>query len=207
MFNFNSGRLKRSLEETMAWCWTLSLKIQRAESAAVHHRRTLLERSEQLLRQANERVKPGWFRRDVSETEEWRQAMTLLQEVRDSLGPLQNQLRSAPLRPTCALDKLDAPWADAVAEVVEKRSQLVRGTSGVGSQARGRLLLYVPTENLACGAAQVSSCGFFDVNNVPPWDIWVDFSQETLVTWVPPVLVEAAQLGIDVNPEGCIRWA
>jgi hypothetical protein len=207
MFDFNSGRLKRSLEETIAWCGTLSLKVQRSESAAAHHRRARVKQSEQLLRQANERVKHKWLRREVSETEEWRQAMTLLQEVRDSLGPLQNQLRSLSLRPTCALDSLDAPWVSAVAEVVEKRSQLVHGTSSVGDQAGGRLLLYVPTENLACGAAQASSCGFFDVNNVPPWDIWVDFSKETLVSWVPPDLVEAAQMGIDVNPEGCIRWA
>jgi hypothetical protein len=71
----------------------------------------------------------------------------------------------------------------------------------------GRLLLYTPSENLACGAAEVSSNGFFDVNNVPPWDIWVGFSERTLVSWVPPALIEVAQMGIYVNPEECIRWA
>jgi hypothetical protein len=136
--------------------------------------------------------------------------MTLLQEVRDSLGPLEHQLRSAPLRPTFPLDKLDVPWADAVAEVVAKKSRLLRRSSSLKAlvdQGGGRLLLYVPAENLACGAAQSISCGFFDVNNVPPWDIWVDFSGQTLVSWVPPVFVEPAQMGIDVNPEACIRWA
>ena len=57
------------------------------------------------------------------------------------------------------------------------------------------------------GAAKYSSNGFFDVNNVPPWDIWVAFSEQTLVSWVPPMLLELAQKGIDANPEGCIRWA
>jgi len=66
---------------------------------------------------------------------------------------------------------------------------------------------YTPSENLACGAAEASSNGFFDVNNVPPWDIWVDFSERTLVSWVPPGLLDVAQMGIYVNPEACIRWA
>jgi hypothetical protein len=210
MLGFNSGQFKRSLEETVAWCATLSLKVQRPGSSAIQHRRALFEQAGQLLQKGNERVNRRWFHRQVSETEEWRQAMTLLQKVRDSLGPLDHQLRSAPLRPAFALDNVDAPWADAVAEVVARRSRLLHGTSSqksIGDQVGGRLLLYVPTENLACGAAQASSCGFFDVNNVPPWDVWVEFSDQTLVSWVPPVLAEVAQRGIDVNPEGCIRWA
>lgn len=36
----------------------------------------------------------------------------------------------------------------------------------------------------ACGAAEVSSNEFFDVNNVPPRDIWVDFLEGTSVSWV-----------------------
>jgi hypothetical protein len=68
-------------------------------------------------------------------------------------------------------------------------------------------LIYYPFENLACGAAQVSSSGFFDVNNVPPWDIWVGFSETAIISWVPRVFVETAQRGIDANPEGCIHWA
>jgi len=71
----------------------------------------------------------------------------------------------------------------------------------------GRLLLYNPSENLACGVSEVNSNGFFDANNVPPWDIWVDFSGGVLVSWVPPALLDVAQMGIYVNPEGCIRWA
>lgn len=210
MFNFESERFKRSLDETIAWCATVSLKVQRSGSTAIHDRRALIERSAQLLQQANERVNQRWFRRKVSETEEWRHAMTLLQEVRDALGSLEHQLRSAALRPTSALNEQHVPWADVVAAVVAKRSPLVRGTllqKDVEAQVEGRLLLYVPSENLADGAAQVSSCGFFDGNNVPPWDIWVDFSEQTLISWVPPAFVEAAQMGIDVNPENCIRWA
>jgi hypothetical protein len=212
MFDFNSARFGRSLTETVAWCAAQSLTAHSADPAAIRHRRVLVEHSEQLLQQAQERVNRSWFRRSVSKTKEWHRALTFLKEVRDSLGPLEHTLRSITLRPSFTLEEFgtDVPWAEAVAEVVAKRSQLVGQTSpekGTGDEASGRLLLYIPSDNLADGAAQHSSNGFFDVNNVPPWDIWVDFSERTLVSWVPPVLVEAAQMGIDVNPEGCIRWA
>jgi len=72
---------------------------------------------------------------------------------------------------------------------------------------RGRLLLYLPDENLSDGAAQYASKGFFDVQNVPPWDTWVCLIERYLVSWVPPLLMDLASQGIDVNPEQCILWA
>jgi hypothetical protein len=36
----------------------------------------------------------------------------------------------------------------------------------------GRLLAYFPDNNLACGVAEVESQGFFDTNNIPPYDTW-----------------------------------
>jgi hypothetical protein len=75
--------------------------------------------------------------------------------------------------------------------------------------AGGRLLGYAPDDNLANGAAEASTAGFFDVNNIPPWDTWVGYVHESercnyLVAWVPPELRAAASLGIEVNPEECI---
>ena len=117
---------------------------------------------------------------------------------------------SPELKPSFNLGEFgdDALWAKAVAEVVARRSRLT-GTSAEkrDTNVGGQLLLYNPSENLGCGAAEASSNGFFDVNNVPPWDIWIDFSEGTLVTWVPPSLFDVAQMGIYVNPEACIRWA
>ena len=137
--------------------------------------------------------------------------MALLKQIRDSLGPMDRKLRSTELKPRFGLDAFtdDALWEEAVAEVVAKRSRLTADKSVEKSDTNvgGRLLLYTPSENLACGAAEASSNEFFDVNNVPPWDIWVDFSERTLVSWVPPALLDVAQMGIYVNPEECIRWA
>lgn len=39
--------------------------------------------------------------------------------------------------------------------------------------AGGRLLAYLQDTNLCDGAAEAASEGFFDVDNVPPWDTWV----------------------------------
>jgi hypothetical protein len=172
----------------------------------------LYEQSEQQMQEARASASQSWLRRKITDTRQWHQAMALLKQVRDSLGPMEDRLRSATLKPSFALNEFgtNAPWAEAVAEVVNRRSQSLSRISpeeGLNLSTSGRLLLYYPHENLACGAAEVSSNGFFDVNNVPPWDIWVDFSERTLVSWVPPVLLEAAQMGIDVNPEECMRWA
>lgn len=72
--------------------------------------------------------------------------------------------------------------------------------------------MYLPDLDLACGASEVESCGFFDVHNTPPWDCWVALREaepdlgQYLVCWVPPSLVAVANAGIWVNPEQCIRW-
>ena len=81
----------------------------------------------------------------------------------------------------------------------------------------GRLLISFPDGNLCCGAAEQQTDGFFDVDNVPPWDTWVlywedeeknvdSFAAEYLIAWVPPAFVESANEGINVNPEQCIMW-
>jgi len=78
----------------------------------------------------------------------------------------------------------------------------------------GRLLVYFPDFDLACGAAELETDGYFDVNNVPPWDTWVTYIQDShkvdlhdteyLVSWVPPEFVALADKGVHVNPEQCI---
>jgi hypothetical protein len=81
----------------------------------------------------------------------------------------------------------------------------------------GRLLVYFPDADLADGAAEAESRGFFDVHNAPPWDTWIALAddrlrvadvsyQQYVLAWVPPDLVACAAAGIDVNPEECIAW-
>jgi len=210
MADFRSEPFQDSLSDTVAWCNMKAIGMD-AESEGIRRRHALYVQAEQRWNEARETIKQGWLPRRITDTKQWQQAMALLKQIRDSLGPMDRKLRSPELKPSFGFDKFgdDALWAKAVAEVVAKRARLMAGSPSEfrNTNVGGRLLLYTPSENLACGAAEVSSNGFFDVNNVPPWDIWLDFSEGTLVSWVPPALLDVAQMGIYVNPEECIRWA
>lgn len=87
----------------------------------------------------------------------------------------------------------------------------------------GRLLAYFPDYNLADGYAEEVSKGYFDVDNIPPYDTWVWMVENVenvtrddgttvrmpanfLVAWVPPVFLEIANKGVRGNPEECIAW-
>lgn len=99
-----------------------------------------------------------------------------------------------------------------VETVVSKRAAQLRknchypSTIDIGLEG-GKLLLYAPDENLFDGAAEYSSRGFFDVDNIPPWDTWICLFEEYVLSWVPPQLLDLANAGIEVNPEQCILWA
>jgi len=210
VIDLDSAAFRRSLEETVAWCTAQQLVAHVDESPAIRARRALFEESQRLSRTAHEKLKGDWVRIAISQ--EWLQSEALSRQADPlSLSTLDAQLRSDRLRPNFAMDEFSdyQLWADAVSEVVTKRSQLLGEVSQVkeaSAQRLGRLLLFVPSETLMDGGAKYTSNGFFDVNNVPPWDTWVSFSARTLVSWVPPVLVETARRGIDVNPEACIVW-
>jgi hypothetical protein len=99
-----------------------------------------------------------------------------------------------------------------VRHVLERRADLA---VTCGGRAGGRLLVYFPGNNLADGAAEVETAGFFDHDNVPPWDTWVGFFRdeaaplgfaELLVAFVPKAFVPRVELGIWANPEQCIQW-
>jgi hypothetical protein len=103
------------------------------------------------------------------------------------------------------------------------RSNGQRDLASVTDLRGGRLLAYFPDYNLADGCAEDVSNGYFDVDNIPPYDTWVgmvenvesvtrdDGSSEQvsanfLVAWVPPAFLEIANGGVQVNPEECIAW-
>ena len=209
MPDFSSKQFQTSLADTVVWCKMKAVGME-ADSDDIRQRHTLYAEAERQWEEAQQFANRGRVSRRISDAKEWQNAMALIKQIRDSLGPMDRKLRSPELKPGFGLDEFgdDALWARAVAEVVAKRSRLIAGTSTRTHDTNigGRLLLYSPSENLACGAVEASSNGFFDANNVPPWDIWVDFSEGALLR-VPPALVDVAQMGIYVNPEGCIRWA
>lgn len=89
----------------------------------------------------------------------------------------------------------------------------IRASRSRDDLVEGNLLLYLPDQQLADGAAQDASGGFFDVNNTPACDTWVALirdenisSRDQLICFVPREMRAVVQRGIDVKPEGCILW-
>jgi hypothetical protein len=76
--------------------------------------------------------------------------------------------------------------------------------------AGGRLLIYEPDMNLAHGLEESETRGFVDIDNIPPWDTWIDYVIEAkanyLLSWVPGPLVTLVTDGIAVSPEMCFRF-
>jgi hypothetical protein len=123
-------------------------------------------------------------------------------------------------------DLLQPNWLDGsrskiVNSVVRTRSSYLsqkklNPVRSISDLKGGKLLVYFPDADLADGAAEVASKGFFDVHNLPAWDTWVGLFQNTgpldasyviyLVAYVPSALVEVVNYGIEVNPEECIMW-
>ncbi len=119
----------------------------------------------------------------------------------------QGSLRSSELLPPV----LAPDPGSSVSDVLQARSFALRlgRTRPASSLEGGFLLCYEPDQNLADGAAAFSSKGYFDDDNVPPWDTWIAYATEQgrhgfLVSWVPPAFKKLADEGLVVNPEQCI---
>jgi hypothetical protein len=87
---------------------------------------------------------------------------------------------------------------------------------------RGRLLACSSfSQSVWSGESEISSKGFFNLEDLPPWDTWVCFVPQPpdpaasekdtityfLISWVPSQFVENVQEGINANPYDCISWA
>ena len=214
--NVTSGLNNRSLAETVVWCNLQRLTSVAAESDEMRRRRNQIEEAGRILQQAQARAERKWFRLDVCKSRDWERGMRLLREAKpDSLAPLERQLRSSLLEPNIPLSRpqSEAERERIVTELINKRSQLLQAERRefsevkVLSEAAGRLLTYIPSENVADGASRYASKGFFDPYDTPPWDTWVYYRDNTLVSWVPTVVEPLVQAGIDANPVLCVNWA
>jgi hypothetical protein len=214
-FDLDSASAQLHLSEAIVWCTNRQLTATPLENSEIRRRLKLLDQAAELMRQAyleSGNVVGRFLRRDYSKTRKYQQALDLMAQVNPaSLPSVIKRLRSPELQPSLELSQAQTEQAkeQIVRSVVSKRSALIptlqhRQTAPHGAQ--GRLLRYWPEENLADGAAEYASVGFFDADNTPPWDSWVMFSSGMLVSWVPGELIELVDRGVDANPEGCIAW-
>lgn len=143
-----------------------------------------------------------------------------------------NSLRTRELKPVSFTYAETLAQRQALVEALaEKRLRLMRSAGRfrplpARHLAGGRLLLYDPDRNTYDSGALVESYGYFDWDNLPPWDTWVSYLRDEareraarkdsepggsflgyLVSWVPSPLVEQADAGVRGNADGCLMWA
>lgn len=153
------------------------------------------------------------LRKRISETAEWCSS-------RVDLNNLEHCLRTPALRPLVSADGRVNISHTSVEELARQRSAMLRSTSQRGAHMPGRLLVFDSQQSLSDGAAAVETGFLFDNDNVPPWDTWLLFVEETsrtqgrwkafdsyLLCWIPNELLELGEKAIFVNAEGCLRWA
>lgn len=206
--------LAQRVDEVKLWCSLQELTAFHQDSPEQARRRELLREANLLL--ATTRY-PGesWLQKSLPNGRRWTRAMDLLKEADpDSLAPLDHQLRSSELKPPDSIGRTYSQELnqEIVDGIIALRSSLIKlqvfpEHATPPTKLRGRLLLYVPSENVADGGSRFASSGFFDAYDCPPWDLWLRYSSGTLISWVPEVLFPLAQAGIDGNPVDCIKWA
>jgi hypothetical protein len=221
----NTHDFNQRLGETISWCLSQKIVCEPHEDEHIVHRRELNREGTELISKAYKMLAPyehasrisRWIaRRAIRRAAEIRrqgEQLMATANVGSIVPPLRHQLRSEALRDLAeSLARVGTDHAAIVERVADRRSQLLRSSgthldSPVPGLHGGRLLVFAPEDNLACGAAEYASMGFFDVDNVPPWDTWIAMFGKYLVSWVPSQIVPLVQEGLDVNPEQCILWS
>lgn len=211
MFDQLQSRLplfRSRLSETVAWCVGQPLESNPEEGAEILPGQRRGDQAGKWWSRAFFSGAPWFWKSHL-----YRQAGRLFAKAGwREIAPLSHRLRSPVLQPGCSrFPSNRSEQAQIVDDLFERRAAQLRFTQQNPPSLwerlqSGRLLLYAPDENLFDGAASSASRGFFDVDNIPPWDTWVCFFEQYLVSWVPPQLVELANQGIDANPEQCILW-
>jgi hypothetical protein len=141
------------------------------------------------------------FRTNLAATITWCRARFAIDRPKESL-------RSDELCPPIIITASNelAPIHHAVASVIQRRASIL-GTSGFDDvKMGGRLLGFYVRQTVFDGVSEIETNGFLDDTNTPPWDTWVCMTDELLVAWVPPAMVDDVQSAIICNTEGCIAW-
>jgi hypothetical protein len=141
-------------------------------------------------------------------------------EVEACIAAESGALRSPELQPSLDEFPTGAELQAATSALCSRRRALLgpRVAHGV-REPGGRVLVCEYNLTLCSGESELKSNEFFDINDRPPWNLWLTAGvvapsvagtrepTEVLLAWVPKQLVDRAQSGIAVNPYDCIFWA
>lgn len=169
------------------------------------------------------------FWQRVAETREWCALHLSTDDLKGSLRSLElgtpsltfswapswNVRRSASERKKLREDEDSRlAWVDSLSD--RRAKMLVDAGRPLGPVSENiptqQFIVYLPGTNLADGAAAMVSNGYFDDDNIPPWDTWLMYSpaysgEAKLISWVPPELTECVDYAMRCNAEECLYWA
>jgi hypothetical protein len=213
--------LQTRLAETIAWCSLQNLLSDPPKTEEFRHRQQLERQGRALYRRAELLEKrnslQSWLLDHLhlgprENPEELRRQGLELMRAGDvtPILPLNNQLRTLELRPR-PFTWPQTDRTEIAEELAEKRAAFLRQRDAYPQSissdlAAGRLLAYEPDENVTDGASRHQSKGYFDGDDAPPWDTWVCYVDRSLISWVPPALLNLVQEGVAVNCVDCIHW-
>jgi hypothetical protein len=144
------------------------------------------------------------------------EAVRLWAATRSESLPVASRYRSATLAPDLE-ESLSPASLEATLYELAGRRDAARATDPGPVCPGGRLLVCEIDMSIGDGRSEAASEGFFDIDDRPPWDLWlVSHGRRRreqpvepitcLLVWVPESLVPYAQAGITANRCGCLYW-
>ncbi|MGH9572732.1 MAG: hypothetical protein ACRD40_04280 [Candidatus Acidiferrales bacterium] len=210
-------RRRQRLAEAIAWCALQKLQNNPLESEDVKRRRALGERAANHAFAAHQLKAASPFkwvtRGKVKKMKD--EALQMLAEANlEAIRPLAEQLRNPALRPTQTLRECKTR-EDRVALIEELSESRARSLTDSGKYPEihiapvlgGQILRYAPERSRGDRAPSYESKGFYDADSCPPWDTWVWFAADELISYVPRLVCGLAQHGLEVDTAECLRWA
>ena len=137
--------------------------------------------------------------------------------------PIDRRARTRALEPRLEDEPPLAALDAALLVLAQKRASLCAAPPDTGPPdprpaPGGRLLVCEFDLSSGGGESQVASRSLFDLDDRPPWDLWLvawgrtrasrpDEPLTCLLAWIPDEWSEHAEAGIAANPTGMLYWA
>lgn len=147
----------------------------------------------------------------ANQNDPWTEAMEWChREWHGEADPL--MLRSSDLQPWAVRTlnprdvrmALSVDWNQAVRLVTGLRRRELG--PGPFPHRAGRIVCVDPGRQLSDGGPEAASLGWFDADNVPPWDTWISYDKGLLRAWVPARAAPMVQQGIEACGDSSIFW-
>jgi hypothetical protein len=141
----------------------------------------------------------------------------------DATRPVAGCARTPALEPALEEDAHLAALDAALVWLADRRARALAalpadGDGAASPEVRGRLVVCEIDGSIGGGEAEAASRGLFDVDDRPPWDLWLvaygrtrstqpDDPIRCLVAWLPEPWWALADAAIAACPTRCVYWA